>query len=139
MLSGVLRDYGATDEDVKRLLPYAGCLIIGSKGVLATTSHNTEVTLLPRQKFDDVEQRRPLTLPGSPGHYREWLNACRGGPKPIASFDHMAPMAEFLTVGSLSTRFAGETLEFDPVSGRITNHPQAAEFLAYKYREGWKI
>jgi hypothetical protein len=30
-------------------------------------------------------------------------------------------------------------IEFDPVSGRITNHPRAAAFLSYEYRQGWTI
>ncbi len=140
MLSEILLDHGATENDVEQLLPYAGCLILGSKGLLATNSHNTTFTLLPRKKFDHVEQTRPKTMPLSPGHYKEWIEACRGGEaKPISNFEYAAPFAELLTVGSLSTRFPGETIDFDPVSGRITNHPRAAECLDYDYREGWTI
>jgi hypothetical protein len=135
----ILRDHGASDEDVKELLLYAGCLILGDKGVLATNSHNTNVKLLPKKTHDHVEQRRPLHTAASPGHYHEWVDACRGGAIPISNFRYAAPFAEFLNVGSLSTRFPGETLEFDPVSGRITNHPKAAEFLDYQYRDGWMI
>jgi hypothetical protein len=138
-LARILRDHGAGDEEAEQLLPYAGCLIVGSRGVLATNSHNTEISLLPKRAFENIEQRRPLTLPPSPGHYKEWIEACRGGAKPLSCFDHMAPMAEFLAVGSLATRFPGETLKFDPTSGRITNLPRAAEFLHYDYRDGWAI
>lgn len=42
-------------------------------------------------------------------------------------------------MGSLATRFPGETIEFDPTSGQITNHPRAAEFLSYEYRTGYTI
>jgi len=139
MLEQILRDHGATEKEFKGLLPDAGCLILGSKGLLATNSHNTEVRLLPKEKFDSVEQKRPLTLPASPGHYKEWIEACRGGPMPFSNFEYAAPFAEFLAVGSLSTRFPGEPIEFDPASGRITNHPRAAEFLRYEYRKGWTI
>lgn len=139
MLQRVLLDHGATEDELKDLLPYAGCLIIGDNGVLVTNSHNTNVTLLPRPTFNHVEQRRPLSTVESPGHYREWIDACRGGAAPISNFQYAAPFAEFLTVGSLSTRFPGETLEFDPVAGRITNHARAAEYLDYEYRGGWTI
>jgi hypothetical protein len=137
--SELLLDHGASEGELKDLLPAAGCLIIGSKGLLATTSHNTTVRLLPREQFENVEQRRPLTLPSSPGHYREWVDACRGGPIPLSNFEYAAPFAEFIALGSLSTRFPGEPIEFEPLSGRITNHPRAAEFLAYSYRDGWTI
>ncbi len=139
MLEDILRDHDATEQQLKDLLPYAGCLIRGSEGLLATTSHNTETRLFPERKFENVEQKRPLVLPTSPGHYREWIEACRGGPTPMSDFEYAAPFAEFLCVGSLSTRFPGETIEFDPATGQITNHPRAAEFLRYEYREGWTI
>lgn len=139
MFEEILRDHGATDKDLKALLRDAGCLILGSKGLLATDSHNTQVRLLPKEKFENVEQKRPLKLPMSPGHYKEWIEACRGGPMPFSNFEYAAPQAELLAVGSLSTRFPGEAIEFDPASGRITNHPRAAEFLRYEYRKGWTI
>jgi hypothetical protein len=139
MLGEILLDHGATAKEVEELLSYAGCLVIGSKGLLATNSHNTTFALLPKQRFDHLQQQRPVSMPASPGHYQEWIEACRGGSQPISNFEYAAPFAELLAVGSLSTRFPGETIEFDPVSGRITNHPRAAEFLEYPYREGWTL
>jgi hypothetical protein len=139
MLERILRDHGATAQELTELLPYAGCLILGSQGLLVTNSHNTVVKLLPKDKFENVEQNRPLTLPASPGHYREWIEACRGGPPPMSNFEYAAPFAELLNVGSLATRFPGETIEFEPASGRITNHARAAEFLSYPYRTGYTI
>ena len=138
-LETILRDHGATDEELPKLLPNAGCLILGSKGLLATTSHNTEIRLLPKAKFAEVEQKRPQTLTVSPGHYKEWIEACRGGPTPISNFEYAAPFAEFLNVGSIATRFPGEEIEFDPTNGQITNHPRAAAFLSYEFRKGWTI
>lgn len=135
----LLRDHGAAESELKDLLPDAGCLIVGSKGLLATTSHNTSVRLLPKAEFSSVPQDRPLTMRSSPGHYREWIEACRGGAAPISNFEYAAPFAEFLTLGSISTRFPGDTIEFDPTTGQITNHARAAEFLSYQYREGWTI
>ena len=69
----------------------------------------------------------------------EWIEACRSGSMPYSNFEYAAPFAEFLTVGSLSTRFPGEAIDFDPASGQITNHSRAAEFLSYEYRKGWRI
>lgn len=139
LLGELLLDHGATEEQLKELLSYAGCLIVGNKGILATNSHNTKFVLLPNKKFDHLQQQRPEDMPLSPGHYQEWIAACRGGEKPISNFEYAAPFAEFLTVGSLSTRFPGESLEFHPSTGKITNHPRAAEFLDYDYRDGYTI
>jgi hypothetical protein len=139
MFEEILRGHGATDAELKDLLPYAGCLILGSRGLLATTSHNTDIRLLPKSKFADVESAQPLTLPLSPGHYQEWIAACRGGPRPMSNLEDAAPLAELLAVGSLATRFPGEAIEYDPAGGQITNHPRAASFLRYAYRPGWTI
>jgi hypothetical protein len=136
---GILRDHGVPEHELKDLLPAAGCLIMGSKGLLATTSHNTTVRLLPEKKFENTDLSRLRTLPVVRHQYQEWIDACRGGTMPLASFEHAAPFAEFLTVGSLATRFPGEPIEFDPASGQITNHPRAAAFLSYEYRQGWTI
>ncbi len=139
MLADLLREHGASEQEADQLLPHAGGIIQGSQGLLATNSHNTTVRLLPAQKFENVEQARPLNTATSPGHYREWVQACRDGSTPISDFEYTAPLAEFLSVGSIATRFPGEPIEFDPASGRILNHAAAAEFLAYPYRDGWTI
>lgn len=140
MLGQILLDHGAAEADLEKLLPDAGCLILGSKGLLATTSHNTEIRLLPAAKFADVEQRKPLHTPASTGHYKEWVEACQGGGvTPISNFDYAAPFAEFLAAGSIATRFPGEPIDFVPVKGEIANHPKAAAHLAYAYRAGWTI
>ena len=113
-------------------------LFVGSKGLLATNGKSTKIALYPQDKFAGVEQRRPQTLPTSPGHYAEWVAACQGKDvRPMSNFEFAAPFAEFLAVGSLATRFPGEQLEFDPISGQITNHDRAAEFLSCDYRDGW--
>lgn len=138
LITELLRDHGATEQQVKAVLA-VGCLIIGGQGVLLTNSHNTDVTLLPQKKYEAVEQRSPKTLPKAPGQYKEWIEAIRGGPAPMSNFAYAAPYAEFLCVGSIATRFPGETIEFDPATGHITNHPKAAAFLSYEYRKGWTI
>jgi hypothetical protein len=139
MFEEILLAHGAPETELKDLLPSAGCLIIGSNGLLATNSHNTSVALLPEKKFENVELGQVRTLQLVRNQYHEWIDACRGGPAPLASFEHAAPFAEFLAVGSLATRFPGELIEFEPGTGQITNHPRAAAFLEYEYRKGYTI
>ncbi len=139
-LSAILRDHGAPEDLLEELLPYAGCLIVGERGVLVANSHNNQIRLLPGDRFADVEQRRPQRLPFSPGHDVEWLAACRGEDiEPISRFEYAAAFAEFLNVGSLATRFPGQTLDFHPHAGTIPNHDEAQGFLSYAYRDGWTI
>jgi hypothetical protein len=34
---------------------------------------------------------------------------------------------------------AGKKLEYDPAAGRVTNVPEANEFLKRTYRDGWTL
>jgi len=136
----LLADHGASDELIEKHLASAGCLFVGSKGLLVTNSHNTRISLLPEKKFEGIEQSKPMRLPVSPGHTDEWIKACRGEEiDPICNFDRMAPFAEFLNAGSLATRFPGVELIFDPSSGTLTGHAAAAQLTRYQYRDGWSL
>jgi hypothetical protein len=130
-----LRDYGVVPDAV---LQAPGALMVGTKGALLTNSHNTDVKLLPEDRFRDADLRGPKTLPASRGHYQDWIHACRGGPAPWSSFPHSATFNEFLMLGPLSTRFEWE-LDYDPITGRILNHPEADRLLGYEYRSGWEL
>ena len=135
----LMKAHGASEEDVKKLLLYAGAMIVGSRGVIVTDSHNVNVTLLPRERFAGVAADKPRTVPQSRGHYRDWLHACRGGESPLARFDYGATFNEFMLLGDVATRFVGEKLEYDPNAGRITNHAEANQALSYEYRTGWRL
>ncbi|MFN3651313.1 MAG: Gfo/Idh/MocA family protein [Armatimonadota bacterium] len=138
LITGKMREHGAAPEQAQGLLRDAGALIIGSEGAIATDSHNVVFTMLPEAKFRDLVQDRPLKLPSSQGHYRDWLLAIRGGAAPWASFDYAGPLSEFLMLGNVATQFEG-ALEYDPVAGKILSHPEANEKLSWKYREGWSL
>jgi predicted dehydrogenase len=136
-LEAMLGELGASAEDRQKLLGYAGALLVGGNGALVSDDHNARITLLPEQRFRDVDQSRPMSVPASRGHYHDWLFACRGGEPPWAGFDYAAPLSEFLMLGNLATQFEGP-LEYDPLGGRILNHPEADRALGYEYRDGWR-
>ncbi len=128
-------DWGDTAE--KSWRDHAGCLIIGSKGMLHSNGHNTEMKLLPSSKFEGFEDPKPI-LPRSPGHEREWLNAVKGGPAAMSNFDYSGPLAEFVLLGNIATRIDGP-IEFDPISMKIVNNESADRLLKRKYRKGWSL
>ncbi len=128
-------DWGDAGE--KKWADHAGCLLVGSEGMLHANGHNTAVTLLPEEKFKDLA---PLadSLPRSPGHEKEWLDACRGGPTAMSNFDYSGPLTELVLLGNVATRF-GKTIEFNPVEMKIVNLPEANDALKREYRQGWSL
>lgn len=128
-------DWGDAGE--RKWKEHGGCLIVGTEGMLKSTEHNSSFTLLPEEKFKDF-QGPPHTLPRSGSHEREFTAACQGGPKTMSNFDYAGPLVEFLLLANVATQF-GQTLEFDPLACKITNHPEADAALRREYRQGWSL
>jgi hypothetical protein len=128
-------DWG--DKGEKKWKDYAGALIVGSKGKIYSTGHNATFSFLPEDQFKDVKDPQ-RALPRSPGHEREWLDACKGGPPAVSNFDYSGPLAEFLLLGNVATQFEGK-LEFDPLACKITNNEKANQALRREYRKGWSL
>jgi hypothetical protein len=117
---------------------FAGTLIVGSKGSIHTTGHNMWFRLLPEGSFRGVQCERPETVENSRGPEQDWFAACRSGKRPWANFDYASALNEFLMLGNVATQFEGK-LEFDPLSMKILNNPEADALLRYEYRQGWTL
>lgn len=74
----------------------------------------------------------------STGHYREWINAAKGGKRPRCNFEFGALLTETALLGTVAQR-TGAYLEWDSANTRFTNNPSANELLASQYRDGWKL
>jgi predicted dehydrogenase len=48
--------------------------------------------------------RQPQHIPPSPGHFQEWIDACRGGPAAGANFDWAGPLTEAVLLGNVALR-----------------------------------
>lgn len=112
-------------------------LIVGSKGMALANFHNSVCKLLPEEKFPGAGGP-PQRLPRSGSHEREWVAACKGGPAPMANFDHAGPMIELLNLGNIASA-VDRPLEFDPVAMKIVNDVEANGLLQPPYRPGWSL
>jgi len=109
-----------------------GVLYIGETGKIL--GHR----IIPESKMK-AYGKPPKTLPRSPGHYHEFVNACRGGPPPGANFvDHAGVLTEMLMLGNVALR-AGKKLLWDGPNLRITNDESANRLLHREYRSGWSL
>ncbi len=117
--------------------PQSYSLLVGSKGMARTNFHNSICKLLPEKDFPNAGGP-PQTLPRSGSHEREWVNACKGGPKPMSNFDHSGPVVELLFLGNVAS-LLNQPLEFDPVSCKIVNNEEADRALRPPYRDPWKF
>ena len=112
-----------------RSLGEGGTIYVGDRG----TIYNGR--LLPESRMRETKPPA-RTLPRSPGHYAEWLRACRGGEPAGSNFDVAGPIAEAVLLGNVAL-LTGQRLEWDAAALRITNAPAANAYLRRQYRAGW--
>lgn len=105
---------------------------IGEKGKLLG------YRLIPASR-QEAYGRPPRTLPRSPGHFKEWVDACRGGPPAGSNFvDHSGLLSEVCLLGNVAVR-AQKKLLWDGPNLKITNDESANRLLHRDYRQGWKL
>lgn len=94
--------------------------------------------IIPETKAQAIG-RPPRVLERSPGHYVEWIQACKGGPPAGSNFiDHAAHLAEVVLLGNIALR-TKEKLLWDGENQRFTNSDAANALLNPPYRSGWNL
>lgn len=114
-----------------------GSLFVGDKGMITSGTYGENTRLLPVEKMRGYEFPAEF-LPRSPGHYRDWIRACKGGTPACSNFAVSAPFTEWIGLGALAIRL-NTRLEWDAESMRITNNEEANRLLKPVVRKGWKI
>lgn len=117
-----------------------GRLLVGDEGYILGT------TIYPEKRRKEVGEI-PKSIPDSPGHHQEWLNAIKGrGPEPGSNFPNWAgQLAEVVLLGNVALRvhlrelLTRRKLRWDPQTLRFSNFSEADEYLHTKYREGWTL
>ncbi|MHC4942190.1 MAG: Gfo/Idh/MocA family protein [Planctomycetota bacterium] len=114
----------------------SGLVIVGEKGSLfSPDDYGKETKLLPLENFADFEPPAP-SLPRSPGHHHEWIDACKGGPKALSDFSYAGPFTETVLLGNLAM-YTGKKILWDGEGCRATNCDEANALVRREYRKGW--
>ena len=107
-------------------------LIVGDKGKM----YGHEI--LPQKRAKEMGAP-PRVLARSPGHYVEWIQACKGGAPAGSNFvDHATHLAEVVLLGNIAIR-TKEKLLWDPWALRFTNSEAGNRLIHPPYRDGWEI
>ncbi len=127
------------DAQVSRLIERGsnGSLFIGDKGMITTGTYGENTRLIPVDKMRDYKFP-PEFLTRSPGHYRDWIRAAKGGEPSCSNFSVSAPFTEWISLGVLALRFEGK-LEWDSVNMRVTNNEEANRYIQPTVRKGWSL
>jgi predicted dehydrogenase len=113
-----------------------GQLIFGDKGTIMANTYCSGPRIIPESKMQAYE-RPPKTLPRSPGHMRDFVRGCKGGPAPCANFDFAGPLTEMVLLGNLAVR-SGKPIEWDGEKMKVTSAPEANKYVMREPRKGWR-
>ena len=114
-----------------------GSLFIGDKAIATTGTYGDDTRLLPDELMKDFKLPEPI-LSRSPGHYRDWIRACKGGGPACSNFDYAGPFTEWVLLGNLAIRYQGKLL-WDGEKMKVTNNSEANKWVKGSYRKGWHL
>jgi predicted dehydrogenase len=116
-----------------------GIYFVGDKGVMLAGGWAGTPRLVPESRMKDFKMPAK-TIPRSPGHAAEWIQACKDrkpeGAK--AGFAYSGPYTESLLVGNLALRLQ-KRIEWDAAAMKATNAPEAEALIRKTYRPGFGI
>lgn len=118
-----------------------GAMFKGSKGFLVADFESR--MLLPLGDGADLtylKPRTPETLLPPVGHFqKQWIDACKDPSRKTAcDFEYSGNMIEQMLLGLVAYR-VGQKIEYDGATGKVTNCPEANQYLGRKYRAGWTL
>jgi Oxidoreductase family, C-terminal alpha/beta domain len=135
---GGLRPPRPDELEEDQLMGDNGRLLVGDNGKILG---NRVIPEAKRREQKDV----PKTLARSIGHYKEWIEACKGGKPGGSNFDWAGPLAETVLLGNAALRLhlreelTRKKLLWDSQGFRFTNSEDATKYLRREYREGWSL
>ena len=124
------------EGDLRSPMP-DGSLFIGDKGMMTTGTYGEQTRLVPMEKMKDF-RFPPQLLTRSPGHYQDWIRACKGGDAACSNFNVASPFVEWMLLGVIALRVEGK-LEWDAAKMRFTNNNEANKYLKPTFRKGWQF
>ena len=104
---------------------------------MTTDTYGANVRLLPEARHKEYTLP-PQMLTRSPGHYRDWIRACKGGEPSCSNFSVAGPFTEWIVMGVIALHFEGK-LEWDAANMRFSNNAEANKYIKPTFRKGWSF
>jgi predicted dehydrogenase len=115
----------------------SGSIVVGSKGTMySSDDYGNNTVWFPEEQFKDFKAEP--TLPRSPGHHQEWINACKGGPPALSNFEYSGPLTEFILLGNVGIKL-GKKFQWDAAALKATDAPEADPWIRWERRKGWEL
>jgi predicted dehydrogenase len=131
------------DLEPERKMPESGTIFVGDKGKMWCETYSESPRLIPESFMASFTNRPPKTLPrvpdGRTGHEKNWLDAIRNKGQAVSNFDYAGPFTESVLLGNVAMRYPGQRLLWDAKNMKVTNIPDADQYIQHNYRPGWSL
>jgi predicted dehydrogenase len=115
-------------------LPSSGSLIIGDKDQLYTPGDYGG-----GGRFIHSDPT-PVPFPESPGHFEEFIRACKGGEPAMSNFPNYAvPLTETVLLGNLAVWADGKKIEWDAKNLKAKNAPEVDIIIHPRLQHGYSL
>ena len=117
-----------------------GGVFIGEKGIMFYETYGNKPRIYP-EALAQKAAKLPVTLPRVVGtHEMNWVAAAKGEAKASSPFSQAAPLTETMLLGIAALRAGqGRKVRYDAEAMRITNIPEANQYLTREYRKGREL
>ena len=129
-------------------LPTSGCLVVGTKGRLYSADDygstfymrlNDEKAMKHQRDHEAVKAIPENFTKCVGGHYKEWVDGCKGGATPYSNFAISAYLTEIILLGCIAVRVGtGKKLDWDGPNMKARNM-DVAKLVKRDYRPGWTL
>lgn len=113
-----------------------GCAFQGTEATLVTNYSEHEL-YVKGKKVTDFKRPEP-TIPDSPGHLREFLDAIKSRQITACDIEYGHQLTKAGLLGNMAFRL-GRKLEWDDARERVIKDSQANKMLTRRYRKPWKL
>lgn len=124
--------FGGPPDGGRRL----GVIFHGTKGTLMA-DYGWHQVVSEGDRLKNVQPPAP-SIPSSPGHEREFLDAIKSRKQPTCSFEYHVPLAVALNLGQIAFD-TGHKIRWDSKTGRIVGDKVAERAAEPNYRKPWRL
>jgi predicted dehydrogenase len=94
-----------------------GYYMVGSEGTIYDPTEKAKSPrIYPTARMAEVKdqlKKRPIPRVPESDCHKEWIAACKGGPKAGSNFDYSGPLSEMVLLGNLAIRAEGQRVEWN--------------------------
>lgn len=121
-----------------RDIPAEGLLFEGTAGKIMAGFQGRNPEILPKKRMAAYTGNKTAETASPENRTETWVNVLKEGKESPGSFLNAGPITDMINLGAAALR-AGNRIDFDTTTGRITNDEEANKFLNRDYRPGWEM